>query len=413
VSFLDSLVDNARDAYCSWLSAQDNLVQWGQDAFTGIMERTTGGFIQPIYPPNVARFWYQLLCNRPAPPWEAPRWTGGQCPCDQYFVRLDYTVYDNNGTPLPRFAQGTFFGPILDVTFEINPDPNPFKRGLSQVLCRGRPGTEQCRPSIGLEPLTTNFGNGGRDQPDPFVNSITVTRVDGGSDDCGDPPAFIPAPVPRPRPIIPVPSFTWIDVDLNTNIQNDFHIRIGRPTLNINNDFYVPIDIDLVSPSLNIENNFSPSLTLNVSFSGTINIGGPSAPGKPPDDPVDDLPDPDPIPVPDPPPDPDEPPDTPTLLYGAICTAVQTDPSRVTTVQLDSISDLYAPDAGTVAFVYREGSSTFFGRPMRVQWGKQSLYADNEFTCVDVLASPRPGWTINISKLERSVPEAYLTDRGY
>lgn len=412
MSFLDSLTSEVRNATCGWLSLQDNLNRWGQDALAGLVTRTTGGFITPVRLPNPAGFWYSLLCNRQPPPPPPPPFPGGQCDGVGYRVEVDnarYTVGCVRASDLTGSVD--VWGPILAVRL-VPADPLPSnKQHRLLVDCRGKfsdpIGPIQTVDAGSRSNLTS------QDCPSPFITDIRVIRLDGNPDNCGDPPEFIPIPFPRPAPIIIAPSFNWVDIDNNVQVQPSFRIRINRPNLTFAPRFNIPVSVDLGNPSGAAPGTFAPTVNFNFGLSGEVNISIDNSTQLPPENPDDEIPDPNPIPVPKPPRPPKETEDSFTILYGVLVTARQVDPSRVTIVELNGSPSLYAPDAGTVNFVYQVGESTVYGRPLRVQAGKQVLYVDNEFEATGFSVQARPGWDIEDFALTRPIPVEEVIRNGY
>lgn len=412
MSYRDSLTDSVRDAACSWLALQDNLNQWGQDSLASLLRLTTGGFITPVRLPNPAGFWYQLLCDRPQPPAPPPPFTGGQCDGVGYRVEISAARFTSGCVRASdSFGSVEVWGPIFAIRFEPVEPPPSNKAQRILIDCRGRfsdPIGDNQTIDGGIRTNLT-----GQDCPEPFITNIDVIRLDGMPDDCGDPPEFIPPPFPRPRPIIIAPSFNWVDIDNNVQIQPDFRIRIGRPNLTLAPRFNIPIDVDLGNPGAPAGAPFSPTLTFNFGLSGTVEINIGISTSIFPPSPDSGLPDPNPIPVPDPPPPDKDTPETVELLYGVVVTAVQSDPSKVTIVELNGDPSLFAPDAATLNFVYKSSGSNVFGRPIRVQNGKQVVYVDNEFEAVGFTVQPRAGWEVESVALRRPVAVEDVIRMGY
>jgi len=125
--------------------------------------------------------------------------------------------------------------------------------------------------------------------------SINVVRSNGAPDTCGDPP-----------PIIPPPSPTYNDVDIDftyndnssTAIDISGNFTFGAPTLNFNGDISVPVRIDIegsdtvIDAKLNVngpllEFNFgSPNYSPSPSPSPDDYETGPGTPDVPDDVPT-------------------------------------------------------------------------------------------------------------------------------
>jgi len=150
-----------------------------------------------------------------------------------YNVTSTWQNYDDQGAPIAgatvNWNPTNLTGPITFIGQTDNPTtPNRVRRTI-----RYNGGASE----VHLGNIDTS-GNVGSVAP----TSINVVRSNGAPDTCGDPP-----------PIIPPPSPTYNDVDIDftyndnssTAIDISGNFTFGAPTLNFNGDISVPVRIDI------------------------------------------------------------------------------------------------------------------------------------------------------------------------
>lgn len=229
-------------------------------------------------------------CNNPTPPPPTPPpFTGGQCSGVSYIVTYSYDVEQGNPCGTQTFGPftRTKIGPIRGL-----------RTATTGVDCSCPGG------SIGAVYLQSSNSSGGL--VEEVVGSraqdcisgariISVSRVGGSPDDCGDPPP--PPPVPPPSQPI---NFTYVNNQGdNVNVSGD--VNIGIPILIAPFTLVAPVTITAGGISFNGSVNLSPEfdVTISPSFGGSGNgpggggggTGQPTQPIPPDDeDPNDDSP---------------------------------------------------------------------------------------------------------------------------
>jgi len=324
-----------RTVFCTALNAINNYNDW--------FSRLPYGFTNVTAGP--AQHLYRTLCNREPPPLPPPPFTGGQCVGVLYNVTSTWQNYDDQGAPIAgatvNWNPTNLTGPITFIGQTDNPTtPNRVRRTI-----RYNGGASE----VHLGNIDTS-GNVGSVAP----TSINVVRSNGAPDTCGDPP-----------PIIPPPSPTYNDVDIDftyndnssTAIDISGNFTFGAPTLNFNGDISVPVRIDIegsdtvIDAKLNVngpllEFNFgSPNYSPSPSPSPDDYETGPGTPDVPDD-----------VPTPITPPSPIVPePETRQLLRGVIVTVTNI-PDDFGLIFQEGNPDIYIPNLGYVNFLIATGN---------------------------------------------------------
>lgn len=217
---------------------------------------------------DILRFAWDNLCDPPQPdptvpplpglpPPPAPLPGGGQCVCVKYRVRLSYYFQQNISTPeLELFEQDfVMYGPVLDVRRAVG---SAF--GI-EFNCRGAGG------GVCKAPGWYNLGGGHPTQAGPY-RIVSVARVDGQSDTCGNSPPVYPN-------VDPMPSGGYNSPPVNIQLGDTTNINV---TFNVTPPVKPPSGFGPPPVVINVKN---PSLNFPISFNfdGTINIASPGAGG--------------------------------------------------------------------------------------------------------------------------------------
>jgi hypothetical protein len=224
---------------------------------------------------------------------------------------------------------------------------------------------------------------------------LSVSRLDGLPDDCGNPPPVIdPSPVPLPPETIPIPYTDPSGVTVFIPVA----FAAGFIYINASGEFNIPVTVN-VDGRLNLNGNFN--------FNGgdiRINIGGGGNGGSPGEgpggggdgggpgglDPGGEQPS-DPIDPPPPPPVRDQP--GKKILVGVLCNLRIDDGSAISTIfQGGSNPDIQVPNLGFVNFAYQvaeEGSA--WGSDIPIKNLYTVLFAEDRLPCTDFGFTLRSG----------------------
>jgi len=342
----------------------------------------------------------QRLCGGGDPPFpppvpDAPPIAGGQCEGIAYQVSIETTRFGSGCNPASNGTGSVnVWGPVLDV--RLVPVPGDEARGRSQleVLCRGSTND----PVGELQYLSAGFRQNLSAQSCPYgvIDFISVTRLDGQPDDCGDAP-------PRYRDD---PNYVP-DIDITIDIGGNSPVAIS-PSVNIDAG---GINFDL--PSIG-----DVSIDLGgINFRPPGSSPGDGDPGDPGDEPPAFRPPPDSVapdpsdpPVPTPPPD-DPAVEEPTEKDSRVIRAVLVTVSNITPSQglifQENNPDVIIPDAGIVNFRVQVGDGASGWTPDQLVKNSRCLipcpYDGGAF---DVKGTPRPGVTWSLTPLydKSSIP---------
>lgn len=194
------------------------------------------------------------ICPRPdnpSPGGSDPGFSGGQCNCVLYNVRIHF-IFDGDTSPGDQLAAGfteiQAYGPISGSRLiKLTPFADGTTRTDIEILCRGKAG-ENCTPS-----LVWRLGYS-------FVSNYRSHRienrgtVDGQVDNCGN-----PQPQPQPRQL--------------PDIINNFHFHAGNININITLPSALPPS-PLPKKAPNIINPPSPYPDININNGSYFNGGG-------------------------------------------------------------------------------------------------------------------------------------------
>ena len=191
-------------------------------------------------------FWDKICPGEPPysppPPPTGPGFNGGQCACIAYRGTLR-NYYKSGGVEYSDISGWNAIGPIQGIT------SRPPVNGVSQWVVIG----SKCTNGMvtGSEDYAYYGATGGTE----LISGqfLTINRVDGQPDSCGNPPSPPSPPPPSPPPIIN-DNITIINNDgINVDIPISFNPQIFMPDLNLNAKAFV------FKPELN----FSPQFNIN------------------------------------------------------------------------------------------------------------------------------------------------------
>ena len=351
---------------------------------------------------NGAAAAYAARCGLPLPDDfnGSPPFTGGQCPGVLYRVDAAFD-YNSNAivspepyTTLDGFANVT--GKVLGTRIERIPG-----RVRLYVLYDGGEAL------IG--------GVNGSTNPGVLLarndRILSVTRLDGNPDNCGNPPTIVPPYVPGSNTYN-----TFVEYNDNSggNVTIPVFVALGYAQLNLDGTINIPVQLRFnLNPELNFDANFNFS-------TGDFNIDlrNPSAPRLPNcTDPNGSEPDPT---IPEPPteiPDsesPETPPETPPEPERVITACIVTTSipgANESVIEQENDVDIYVPALGYVQFKIRTGKSSSWTNDIPVKNKRCFIPCPWDGGAIDVRGTGRFENTITvtpvygISQLSQRFPE--------
>lgn len=311
-TFFESVSKKARQIACAIAKESEKADNfWAQPGFNSPI---LGGFRDPLseyIAPLVP-----VVCSAEPPDgdplvFDGPGFEGGQCET-AYNFRVQVTTDNPNVTPIDRVQQ--FQGPVFGLVVDEIPGGSDVyvEHGLNSAGERGRTTIV----SGGFQVESSSFSNQG--------------RVDGGPDNCGNPPGGNGGPEP-------------VEICYNqpdgTEVCETVPVTGGRPIIDVNGDLTVPIGFGFASGTL------EANLNINT---GDINIclPGSGTPGASPCCPPFDPDGPEPPPGEDDPPEPDD-----EELFVGVIVNITSVGSRVMATELDGGGgiSLFIPRAAVIS----------------------------------------------------------------
>lgn len=352
----------ARNAYCQAAGISEAL----NDAINKF---------NPIPTVNPARAARGLICNNPTPPpTPQPPFSGGQCAGVAYRIQGTHNARNaNNQQPISGAFSVGRVGPITSVSGETV-DSNGFK--TSFVTITSASGTERVDSFGGCEFVS--------------VSGVTVTRLDGQPDNCGNP---TPTPAPFPTGGLPVniPPVEYTDNGGNIVVTVPT-VVILPPIVNVKGEVNVPINVTIEGIT------FEANLNINT---GDVNIGtGTGSGNRPRGDDSDER---DNTEIDSEPPtsgtdgedlEEDEPEEGERRIFGVIVTTTQVQQRTRLTVLAQNVNpDIYVPSLGHINFLYRIGNGTTggWGEDIKIKNRRQFIPCPWKYGAVDVRGTPQPG----------------------
>lgn len=185
------------------------------------------GVIYDLNPINKG-LWQSLCSQRPAglpPPPPPPLYLGGQCPGVAYRViyTSQTTAQHPSGAGYTTTRQVDAPGPITNFTYAYRSDGVGYRAELDYQ------NGHYLFPQDG-------GGNGWRE-----LQSVSVTRIDGQPDNCGN----IPTPVVRPIVLPPEQRTTNINITNNDGSNISLPVSLSFPSASVDFNLSVPMTINL------------------------------------------------------------------------------------------------------------------------------------------------------------------------
>lgn len=320
--------------------------------------------------------------STPMPPPLQSQFSGGQCICDRYFVRVRVTSQSSNSN-IDRTA-GNLRGPIrsFNTFYNTNTDGDVLAGGVDVV--HGHP---DCGGIV-----TTRLDGVSAFERDVQFAVLQVTNQDNPDDDCGDPAPYPPdtnPPADVPRPINFDPGGGGAPITFNPTFS--FDIGLNGPVLRVGDD------------NVNFDFDFGG---VDINFPG---VGGGGAPDPcPPAAPEEYIPDPTtPVqpPPPDEPPAPPDPPEGEETIRGVYVTVSGGLGGSTQVLSVNGGAPAYFPDLGLISFRVRSPDGQLgYLPPVRVQHRQSYIEVDSVFGAVEVSSTPRPGLSFDIREVRYVAP---------
>lgn len=407
-SFQDALKGAAKDALCQALNASSAF----GDAIVAGWQSVTGIEAEP---PNFAGIAAGLICGDPTalPPADDSGFTGGQCNCVRYSVSSTLNVTDRTADDQPRQrslpSTIQVWGEVGSVVVRRFPAGEESTALQMVVVSRGNANLVSCG---GVQDVISATAGAFR-LDSATVSGVSVTRIDGQPDNCGN-----PTPVQRRRRPLPPEGLPPISVDFefspNINLP-DVTVNVAgnvvlfQPRLDIDANIRVPIkiDTDINVGGVNLSVNGSINLsTGDVSFDfsgGDTTVFNPSNGccddfldyGEEPPDYPDDLP-----------PEPEESQDdSKQIIIGALVTVLEVRSKRVSQIAQGANPTIFAPSLGHVNFYCEVGVNKTGGwtEDIPVKNLRQLILCPWEEGAVTVEGTPQPGNSWVISPIYRKI----------
>lgn len=246
-SFLESATGFLKGKVCEALNTIG-------DAFTLAANVTA----EPLNRLNVANGLGALLCDLPTDNLQAaePPFTGGQCPGVNYRINWSWSAPGFNSGPQTADRVG----------------PLGFSRaGTGSLDCGPGGGTYNVytvTEATGNAPVSLAAGC------DAVLNNLTVERLDGQPDNCGDPPGEYPTPGDTYN----FGGDITYEGDDNTNITVPVVGVFAPIYVDVDGSLRIPVNIDVGGVELTGNLTISPEFTVNLRPKGIT-----SGPGEPDD----------------------------------------------------------------------------------------------------------------------------------
>lgn len=360
-SFSEGLTNGLRGAACTLVGGQPEwfrqYTDWGTPS--GLLPITRG-----------LRRWVCGADPEEEPDLPDPPFSGGQCPT-VYLVTLVETT-GAVGFPLEAFATGPISGVIV----------------LPGVL----PGTNFYEIDAASN-VTFRTGNAGENW---VIQS--VSRVDSGPDDCGDPPLILPPPGP-----------VNVNVDITYGDNNEFNLTVPV----IFAPLYIALDGSINVPiTVNLEAGFELNGTLELfpdfEFKPEINFGGDTGDGQPDPQPPPDSPDGEGEGGED---DPDTPEDPEPRVYGLLCRARIESEARPSGIFQEIGPDIYAPRLGSARFGTLIGNVVFWSEDIDIKGLNSVIQCPIPWGASHFVVNAADGVVVNYTPIS-SAPKEWPTFLG-
>jgi hypothetical protein len=369
VTFLQGLTDSVRSAYCSQIR---DTPQW----FANLRRVVIPGGIT-----DAADRFNRVVCNTDpddVPELPPPDFTGGQCDCARYTVRVTFAFPAGGGTSEDYRGRGPFS------SIRLVPDgSSQILRGVGKAVWRGPgdpAGYNACGPLADRQMGGNSYGAG------VTITNIQIVAAPDG-DACGNPDIVLPPPGP-----------ITINVDIDYTDNNDESVSINVPVLfapvyiGIDGTLNIPIEIPAI--------NFTGNINLNPEFNITPTFPEGTGSGSPDDD---DL-----APSDDEGLDSEIDPDKPdATIIGVVVRSQRSGPVPQTILFQSNGPDITAPRCANVRFLCRFGSVAAWTSDQPVKGVNEFIPCPSPFGAIDVVVNSENNWTSQFTPIRSRPPATF------
>lgn len=397
-TFGEAFDEGVQTAFCNTLPSAIS----GGLLFAGLSAETGLGALGGIAVSGAAALAYAQFCNRELPPEDIPQppFHGGQCEGVSYRI----TTHQDYHRELPPLdgtqGQNTLAtGRISAVDFIQH---YSFRDNTALRIV----------DSTGTHIVPVNPATADSDERRWFTYdnlTVSIARVDGGADTCGNPPPIVPVIPPGSNTVNQPITYNNREGD---TITNNYNFTFGYGQVNLNGQLGVPISVvNNVNPDLNFSGDVNLQTgDINLNFNDPSNPTGSSGSGSitcvvDPSLPAPTLPLPTSHPLP---PSSNDKPERAKILRGAVVTTTHVNEDRTEIFQNDN-PDIFVPDLGFIQFLVQVGDKTAWTTNIRVNCTRQIIECPWVSGAIDVKGTPRPlcEFTITPIYTQISYPKQY------
>lgn len=351
-NFLDAVKSSALSAVCLYMGANAQAEAWFNE-------------LSPIDLPSTGQFFNRSICDRPEPlPSEPPPFSGGQCPGVEYLITFRRRTYPVRGDGQCIVSESTLrsasgIGPVSLGPLEVTDLGDRLNYQQQWVFADGNDA------GLGLSQLP--------ECPAPSLFDISVSRVDGQPDDCGNPTPDIP-PFPTEGQPLPI-TITYEDND-NVTVIETGDLTIFAPVVVAPVTIVAPVRVNLPDVTFDGTLTLAPEFDIQIGPSGIDDSPG-TTPGNPPPENPDTSPT-----------TPDD--DSGRNLIGAVVSVSNAGDSKATRIGQDGSPDLFVPRLGLLTFRTRNSGAMGWTKGVDIQYTRQYVPVPDNTFAVTAEFQPNP-----------------------